>query len=246
LIEDRLEGEELSILALCDGKTIVPLPGAQDFKRAYDGDTGPNTGGMGSYSPVPLCTPAIERQAMEQILEPVAEALAGLGEPYVGVIYAGLMLTPEGLAVVEFNCRFGDPEIQAIVPGLTSDLAEAMFACTEGSLSGVNVSWSDRACVCVVAASAGYPEADPLVTGFPIEGADSAGQLADVEVFHAGTALEDGRLVTSGGRVLGVSGVGSDLGAARRRAYEAISSITFEGMRYRTDIAAKATVGANQ
>ncbi|MDQ4148596.1 MAG: phosphoribosylamine--glycine ligase [Actinomycetota bacterium] len=244
LIEDRLEGEELSILALCDGSTIVALPAAQDFKRAYDGDAGPNTGGMGSYSPVPSCTPDVYEQAMELILHPVAGELARLGEPYVGVIYAGLMLTEQGLAVVEFNCRFGDPELQAILPRLTSDFGEALLAATEGSLKGVEVTWSEESCVCVVAASAGYPEADPLPTGFEIQGVDEVGRREGVYVFHAGTALDDGRLVTAGGRVLSVSAVGDDLEDARSRAYDAVAGISFEGMRYRTDIAARAMARA--
>jgi phosphoribosylamine---glycine ligase len=240
LVEERMEGQELSILALCDGKSVVPLPEAQDFKRAYDGDAGPNTGGMGSYSPVPLCTPELFQQAVDEVLEPVAMAIAELTEPYVGVIYAGLMLTENGLKVVEFNCRFGDPEIQAILPRITSDLAEAILACTEGSLSGVKLSFSDQACVCVVAASEGYPEAEPLVTGFPIEGTDLVDGRNDVQVFHAGTGLADGRLVTSGGRVLGVSALGANLNDARRRAYEVLFGISFQGMRFRTDIASRA------
>ncbi|HEX2259246.1 MAG TPA: phosphoribosylamine--glycine ligase [Actinomycetota bacterium] len=243
LVEERMEGQELSILALCDGKTVVALPEAQDFKRAYDGDTGPNTGGMGSYSPVPVCSPDLFRQAVEEVLEPAAEAMGRFTEPYVGVIYAGLMVTDQGLKVVEFNCRFGDPEIQAIIPRMTSDFGEAILACTEGSLSGVRLTFTEDACVCVVAASAGYPESERLTTGFPIHGADLITEGGDVQIFHAGTALREGRLVSSGGRVLGVSALGFDLGTARKRAYEVLSTISFEGMRYRTDIASRAVQG---
>ena len=240
LVEERMEGQELSILALCDGKTVVALPEAQDFKRAYDGDAGPNTGGMGSYSPVPVCTLDLFGQAVEEVLEPAAEAMGRLKEPYVGVIYAGLMVTDQGLKVVEFNCRFGDPEIQAIIPRMTSDFAEVILACTEGSLSGVRLTFTEDACVCVVAASTGYPESERLTTGFPIHGSGLMSEGDDVQIFHAGTALREGRLVTSGGRVLGVSALGPDIGAARRRAYEVLSDISFEGMRYRTDIALRA------
>jgi phosphoribosylamine---glycine ligase len=242
LIEERMEGQELSILALTDGKSVLAMPAAQDFKRAYDGDLGPNTGGMGSYSPVPICTRGLFDQAVGEVLEPAVAALAEMGVPYVGVVYAGLMATPEGLKVVEFNCRFGDPETQAILPRLTSDLAEAMTACTEGSLAGTSLDCTGRACVSVVAASAGYPEQDPLVTGLPIEGVSDAAQSEDVLFFHAGTAIKKGRLVTSGGRVLSVSALGDGIAEARARAYRALQGISFEGMRYRGDIAAKAAV----
>lgn len=240
LLEERMEGEELSILALCDGKTVLALPAAQDFKRAYDGDAGPNTGGMGSYSPVPACTPEVFRQAIDAALVPAAERLISRGERYVGVIYAGLMMTARGLKVVEFNCRFGDPETQAILPRLHSDLGELMAACTRGELSGMSVESSSRACVCVVAASGGYPESDRLSTGFPISGVAAAAGLQDVEVFHGATAVRNGRLVTAGGRVLGVSALGDGIGQARTRAYEALSYLGFEGMRFRRDIGLRA------
>ncbi|HYN98033.1 MAG TPA: phosphoribosylamine--glycine ligase [Actinomycetota bacterium] len=239
LIEERMEGPELSILAFCDGVTVLPLPAAQDFKRALDGDRGPNTGGMGSYSPVPVATDAVLEEAMERILDPVAAQLAQLGRHYVGVIYAGLMLTPAGLKVVEFNCRFGDPETQAILPRLESDLGELMSATTQGSLAGMKVVCSEQACVSVVAASGGYPEADPLVTGFEITGIDKAESLG-VQVFHSGTAERDGSLVTAGGRVLSVSALGDHLSPARELAYRALGEIGFEGMRFRTDIAERA------
>ncbi len=237
LVEERMTGPELSILAFCDGATVLPLPAAQDFKRSLDDDQGPNTGGMGSYSPVPIATDGVLDQAMDQVLKPVADQLAKMGRTYVGVIYAGLMLTAVGLKVVEFNCRFGDPETQAILPRLQSDLGELMAASTQGSLSGMKVSCSDRACVSVVAASGGYPEADPLPTGFVISGLEAAAQLPGVQIFHAATAERDGELITSGGRVLSVSALGDDIAAARSLAYRALGNISFEGMRYRTDIA---------
>ena len=240
LIEERMTGPELSVLAFCDGSAVLPLPAAQDFKRSLDGDRGPNTGGMGSYSPVPEATDEVLDEAMDRILQPVANQLASMGRRYVGVIYAGLMLTPAGLKVVEFNCRFGDPETQAILPRLESDLGELMWAATEGSLAGMKVSCSDRACVSVVAASGGYPEADPLPTGFAITGLEAAEQLEGVNVFHAATKLRDGQLATSGGRVLAVSALGDDLAGARSLAYRALGHIGFEGMRYRSDIAERA------
>jgi phosphoribosylamine--glycine ligase len=239
LIEERMEGPELSILAFCDGQTVLPLPAAQDFKRSLDGDLGPNTGGMGSYSPVPIATDGVIDEVMDRILNPVAAQLAQMGRHYVGVIYAGLMLTQAGLKVVEFNCRFGDPETQAILPRLESDLGELMTATTQGSLAGVKVACSDQACVSVVAASGGYPDADPLKTGFEITGLDEAEALG-VQVFHSGTAERDGKLVTSGGRVLSVSALGEDLASARKMAYRALEEVRFQAMRFRTDIAEQA------
>lgn len=236
LIEERMEGPELSILAFCDGESVLPLPAAQDFKRSLDGDLGPNTGGMGSYSPVPVATDAVIEEAMDKILNPVAAQLGRMGRYYVGVIYAGLMLTPAGLKVVEFNCRFGDPETQAVLPRLESDLGELMAATTQGGLAGMKVACCDQACVTVVAASGGYPEADPLKTGFEITGLEQAEALG-VQIFHSGTAERDGKLVTSGGRVLSVSALGDDLAGARGLAYRALEEIGFEGMRNRSDIA---------
>ncbi|MEX2553546.1 MAG: phosphoribosylamine--glycine ligase [Actinomycetota bacterium] len=237
LVEDMMEGEELSILAFCDGKNVLPLPAAQDYKRAYDRNKGPNTGGMGSYSPVAVCTDEVMDQAMDKVLQPCADALVKEGENYVGVIYAGLMMTEQGLKVVEFNCRFGDPETQAILPRLESDLGELILASIERSLPGMEIKVSDRACVAVVAASGGYPEQEPLQTGFEIEGLEAAGRLEDVVVFHAATKAQNDRLVTSGGRVLSVSALGDNLEAARTNAYEAIEGISFQGMRFRADIA---------
>ena len=236
LVEEYMEGEELSILAFCDGKTVLPLPAAQDYKRAFDRDKGSNTGGMGSYSPVPACTEEVFEEAVNTVLQPCADALEASGEHYVGVIYAGLMLTENGLKVVEFNCRFGDPETQAILPRLKSDLGELILASTEKSLPGLSVDTSDQACVCVVAASKGYPDEEPQ-TGFEIQGLDAAAEMEDVLVFHAGTKSDGGRIVNVGGRVLGVTGLGDDIAAARDRAYAAIEEIKFQGMCFRSDIA---------
>lgn len=240
LVEERLAGEELSILAFCDGRTVLAMDGAQDFKRAGDGDTGPNTGGMGSHSPVASCTAEVAGVVMDQVLEPIAAALAdpdfGAGEPYVGVIYAGIMLTEAGPKVLEFNCRFGDPETQALLPRLASDLAEPIVACTEGSLAGVSLEWRPEACVAVVAASAGYP--GPPDTGHPISGLDDAAALTGLPVFQAGTTAGlDGSILTAGGRVLSVAALGENSESARRRAYDGLRKVSFAGMWYRTDIA---------
>jgi phosphoribosylamine---glycine ligase len=243
VLEERLVGAELSVLAFSDGKTILPMEAAQDFKRAYDGNRGPNTGGMGSYSPVPACTPGLMDRIADEILEPIGAAVAAEGEPYVGVVYAGLMLTTDGPKVIEFNCRFGDPETQAVLPRLASDrsdLAEAMLACADGTLGQLDLAWRPDACVAVVAASEGYPGSYP--TGQPIRGLEQAGRAEDVTVFHAGTRLgPGGAVVTSGGRVLAVSALGPTVGDARRRAYEGLSAVSFDGMWHRTDIAAEAS-----
>lgn len=236
LIEEKLEGPEVSALALFDGKTVVPLEPAQDFKRVFDGDRGPNTGGMGSYSPVPACPPPVYDSIIDRVIQPITAALNSRQIPYNGVIYAGLMLTAEGAKVIEFNCRFGDPETQALLPRLDSDLVEALLACAEGSLDGVKLQWRSDACVCVVAASEGYP--GEYATGHPILGLQDAATITKIPVFHAGTALgPSGDVVTSGGRVLGVSAVDEDISSARTRAYEAMGKISFDGMHYRSDIA---------
>jgi phosphoribosylamine--glycine ligase len=239
VVEECLTGEELSVLALCDGKTVLPLEPAQDYKRAYDGDRGPNTGGMGSYSPVPSCPPALLDRVIDEVLEPVAGALAQDAEPYVGVIYAGLMLTPEGPKVLEFNCRFGDPETQALIPRVESDLGEAFAACVDGSLDVVKLRWRPQACVAVVAASEGYPAS--AQGGKAIRGVEEAEARTGLPVFHAGTAGgPDGSVVTAGGRVLAVAGLGDDFAEARRRAYDGIAAVSFDGMWYRHDIGARA------
>jgi phosphoribosylamine---glycine ligase len=235
LVEERLAGEELSVLAFSDGKTVLPMQAAQDFKRAHDGDLGPNTGGMGSHSPVPSCTPDVAGKITDQVLEPIAAALAAEGEPYAGVIYAGIMLTPDGPKVLEFNCRFGDPETQALLPRLASDLMEPILACTDGTLSGVRLDWRPDACVAVVAAAAGYPGSSS--TGAPISGLEGAEALTGLPVFQAGTRPgPDGSVVTSGGRVLAVAALGDAPWLARRRAYDGLGQVSFDGMWYRSDI----------
>ncbi len=235
LLEEHLAGREVSALALSDGETVIPLVLAQDYKRALDGDAGPNTGGMGAYSPVPFVDRATEARIRAEILEPAVGALAAEGTPYRGVLYAGVMLTDDGPKVLEFNARFGDPETQAIIPRLRSDPAEAALAVAERRLSGATLDWTPESCVTVVLASGGYPGRHE--TGVEIRGLERATNLPGVTAFHAGTARKDGRVVTAGGRVLAVSAVGRDLAAARERAYEACTLIDFEGKYHRTDIA---------
>jgi phosphoribosylamine---glycine ligase len=241
VLEEHVSGREVSVLALTDGRVMVPLEPAQDFKRALDGDRGPNTGGMGAYSPVPFVDEGIRSRIRDEILEPTVKALEAEGVTYRGVLYAGLMLTEDGPVVLEFNARFGDPETQAVVPRMERDLAETLLACAEGRLAGHEPGWTSEACVTVVLASGGYPGEYP--TGVPIDGLDEAGKSDKVQVFHAGTAWEDGRVVTAGGRVLAVSALGNDLADARRRAYEACGLISFEGMHLRTDIAKEVAGG---
>ncbi|MGH2934518.1 MAG: phosphoribosylamine--glycine ligase [Gaiellaceae bacterium] len=233
-VEELLEGEEVSVFALCDGTAALPLPAAQDYKRIGDGDEGPNTGGMGSYSPVPrLSLPAIE-EIVEQVHRPVLAELAARRAPFVGVLYAGMMLTADGPRVLEFNCRFGDPETQSILPRLDGDLLAALTAAAHGELAGSTLTAAERAAVTVVLAGRDYPERGDA--GTPIEGIDAA-EAEGALVFHAGTALLDGRLVTSGGRILGVTAVGESVADARTAAYAAVGRIDFAGMRYRRDIA---------
>lgn len=232
VIEECLNGPEVSVLAFCDGKTAVTMPSARDHKRAYEGDAGPNTGGMGAFTPPPDVDAALVERIARKAITPVLQNLRAEGKPYVGVLYAGLMLTDDGPKVLEYNCRFGDPETQVILPLLESDLVAIMDACIDGQLDQVPVQWQDAACATVVMASPGYPGSYPK--GLPISGADITGD--DALVFHAGTALKDGVLVTSGGRVLAVSAVGDDLAAALDRAYTRIDQITFEGAHFRRDI----------
>lgn len=241
LVEEHLSGREVSAVAVTDGRAVVPLMLAQDFKRALDGDEGPNTGGMGAYSPVPFVDDEMQSRIVDDVLKAAVAAMDTEGIQYRGALYAGLMLTEEGPKVLEFNCRLGDPETQAVLPRLTSDLGESLLACVEGNLGVYRLGWSPLACVTVVLASGGYPDNHP--TGLPITGLEDAGSIPDVMVFHAGTARRDGRVVTAGGRVLAVSALGEDLAAARRRAYEAASLISFEGMQYRKDIAEEAASG---
>jgi phosphoribosylamine---glycine ligase len=241
LIEEFLEGVEASLLAFTDGQTVLPMESAQDHKAVYDGDRGPNTGGMGALSPAPVLTPAFRKQAVEQILKPAVEELARRGIAYRGVLYAGLMVTASGPKVIEFNCRFGDPEVQALVPRMADDLVPVLLACAEGRLAEVTLAWKSEACVCIVAASGGYP--GDYAKGIPIEGlpGDRVSAADGSVVFHAGTKLDaQGRVVTAGGRVLGVTALGGDLNAARERAYATLRGIRFEGMHYRTDIGFRA------
>ena len=238
LIEEHLEGEELSLLALCDGENVVPLAPAQDYKRIFDGDGGPNTGGMGSYSPVPGIDSRLITEIIDEVHRPIVELMASRGAPFHGVLYAGLMLTAAGPRVLEFNCRFGDPETQAVLPRLRSDLIDLCQASREpGGLSGVEAEFGDDWAVTLVLASAGYPESSS--SGDVIHGVDEA-MATGAEVTHAGTAMRDGELVTAGGRVLNVTALGPDPDAARRRAYDAADLIKFNGRQIRTDIAARA------
>ncbi len=238
LIEECLEGEEASFLAFSDGERVLPLPSSQDHKQVYDGDRGPNTGGMGAYSPAPVVTAAVERRLMEEVMLPTIRGLAAEGTPYRGVLYAGVMISAGRPRVLEFNCRFGDPETQPLLMRLESSLAEVMLACAAGDLSGVKPKWRRQSAVCVVMASGGYP--GPYPKGKVITGLARAEQVPGTAVFHAGTALKEGKVVTSGGRVLGVTSLGEGLEEAVSRAYEAVSRIRFAGAHYRTDIGAKA------
>jgi phosphoribosylamine--glycine ligase len=237
VIEELLEGEELSLFALVDGGNILPLPESRDYSRVGDGDTGPNTGGMGSYSPVPELTEGQVAELVEAIHRPVVDELVSRGTPFIGCLYAGLMLTVDGPRVLEFNCRFGDPETQTIVPRIEGDLAQALLAAANGDLAEVELAAADTAAVTVVLAAEGYPEARDA--GSPIVGVEHA-EAEGALVFHAGTAVRDGQLVTSGGRILNVTGHGDTLDDARAKAYEACERIAFQGARYRRDIAAKA------
>ncbi|PKQ28769.1 MAG: phosphoribosylamine--glycine ligase [Candidatus Anoxymicrobium japonicum] len=238
LIEEFMEGPEVSILSLSDGEAVAHMVPSQDHKRVFDGDQGPNTGGMGAYSPVPLLDAACEAAIHEQVMNGTVIAMRDEGVPYRGVLYGGLMLTSDGMKVLEFNARFGDPETQAVLPRMKSDLVPALRATIDGTVSSLEMDWSPEYCVCVVIASGGYP--GKYSTGIPIRGLVAAATDSKVEIFHAGTALEDGEVVTSGGRVLNVVASGKDFAEARGLAYEAAERISFEGMHYRTDIGFRA------
>ena len=237
LVEEFLEGEEVSLLALCDGKTALALPTAKDYKKIFDGDRGPNTGGMGAHSPSAVLGAEPAARVMREIVHPALSGLAEDGREFRGLLYTGLMLTASGPKVLEFNARFGDPETEAILPRLESDLAEALSACARGSLSGIDLAWKPEACVAVVLASAGYPGA--YQTGHEIRGIEEAEALGGVTVYHAGTAAKDGQVVTAGGRVLVVAGRGATLSEAARQAYAAADRISFEGKTLRRDIGAR-------
>jgi phosphoribosylamine--glycine ligase len=242
LIEEFVEGTEVTAMALTDGRAVRPLALSRDYKRALDDDQGPNTGGMGAYSPVPSGGADVEAEIEEVVLAPAVRALEEEGIRYRGVLYGGLMLTKKGPKVLEFNCRFGDPEAQVVLPRLVANFPELLLASLEGNLSHYQVAWAEGACVGVVLASAGYP--GPVKTGRPISGLADAAGLPQVQVFHAGTVARDGRVVTAGGRVLTVTALGKNHEEARTRAYEACSRINFDGMAYRKDIAADAMEGA--
>jgi len=238
VVEEFMTGEEVSFFALSDGVSALPFGAAQDHKTVWDGDRGPNTGGMGAYSPAPVFDTEVQERAMAQIVRPTIAALAKEGCPYQGVLYVGLMITPAGPRVVEFNCRFGDPECQAILPRLDQDLLPLLDAVAQGRGLPASLAWRREASVCVVAASGGYP--GPYDTGVTITGVEEAGRLAGVTVFHAGTARRDGVLVTAGGRVLGVQALGGDIAGAIARAYAALDRIAFPGMHARRDIGHRA------
>jgi phosphoribosylamine--glycine ligase len=239
VIEERLTGQEASILAIVDGNTIVPLEASQDHKPAYDDDRGPNTGGMGAYSPTPVVTPELMDQIIEKALVPTVHALKKEGRLFRGVLYAGLIITNQGPKVLEFNARFGDPEAQPVLMRLKSDLAAILLAAAEGRLKDVpELVWDPRPAVCVVMAAEGYPGA--YEKGAPIRGIDEAEKLADVKVFHAGTARHGDRIVTNGGRVLGVTALGENVPAAKLRAYQAVKCIRWDGAWCRKDISDKA------
>jgi phosphoribosylamine---glycine ligase len=232
LIEERLSGPELSLMAFCDGRTVLPMLPARDHKRAFDGDQGPNTGGMGAFAPA--AGDDLVQEIVRTALQPAVDGMAARGAPYRGVLYAGLMLTAAGPRVLEFNCRFGDPETQAVLPLLESDLVEVMQACAGGRLDQIDLRWRPGACAAVILAAPGYPGS--YAKGLPIAGVEEAAAMEQVAVFHAGTTRRDGQLVSDGGRVLAVSGLGEDLTAALDRAYTAVSHIEFDGAHYRRDI----------
>lgn len=238
LIEDCLVGEEASILAFADGKTVVPMVSSQDHKAVYDGDLGPNTGGMGAYSPAPVVTPELAAEVERTVLRPCIEGMAREGIPYKGVLYAGLMITPNGPKVIEFNCRFGDPETQVVLPRMTSDLVPVLMACCDGTLERSSLTWDSGACVSVVMASGGYPK--EYRKGIAIHGIDAAEREAGVFVFHAGTAKSADALVTNGGRVLNVTATGPDIATTIEKAYSGVKHIHFDAAHYRTDIGYRA------
>ena len=238
VIEEFLEGEELSFLCLSDGKHVVPLVPAQDHKRIGEGDTGPNTGGMGVYSTSQMLEPTMTEWIMHHVAEPTIRGMAEENAPFTGVLYCGLMMTAKGPQVLEYNARFGDPETQAILVRLESDLIETLEACVDGRLAETQLRWSPGASACVIASSSGYPGS--YKTGLPITGLSLAAQVPGVEVFHSGTAQVGGKIVTSGGRVLGVTASGDSLEEALARAYEAIAHVHFDGIYYRSDIGHRA------
>ena len=238
VVEEFLEGEEASFFALCDGETAIALASAQDHKRAFDGDQGPNTGGMGAYSPAPVMTPEASRRAMEEIVLPTVRAMKALGAPYKGVLYAGLMLTAQGPKLIEYNVRFGDPECQVLMLRLMSDLTPALLASCDGMLKNFDLRWYPDAALTVVMAAKGYPGS--AAKGSPIEGLEEAGEVEGVEIFHAGTKVEGGRVLTNGGRVLNVCALGKSVAEAQARAYRAVDRIRWPDGFCRRDIGFRA------
>jgi phosphoribosylamine--glycine ligase len=234
VVEEFMEGEEASFFALCDGEHALPLPTAQDYKRAFDGDKGPNTGGMGAYSPAPVMTEAMCARVMEQMIKPTLRALAAMGSPYRGVLYAGVMVTKDGPKLVEYNARFGDPECQVLMLRMMSDVVPALIACVDGQLKNFSLRWFDDAALTVILATRGYP--GDYAKGSVIEGLDDAAKVDSIEIFHAGTALKDGRIVANGGRVLNVCALGKTVTEAQARAYQAVDRIRWPEGFYRRDI----------
>jgi len=234
VVEEFLVGEEISVLAFADGKNVLALDSAQDHKAAYDGDRGPNTGGMGAYSPAPLLTPALKEQVMREILQPAVDAMAKEGRLFRGILYAGLMLTANGPKTLEFNVRWGDPETQPLLARLKTDLIDLMNASIDGTLDKISAEWAQETAVCVVMAAKGYPES--YEKGKIISGIENADKEIGVKVFHAGTKSVSGNILTNGGRVLGVTALGADRDTAIQNAYKAVEKITWDGIHYRKDI----------
>jgi phosphoribosylamine--glycine ligase len=240
LVEEYLRGEEASILAFSDGKNVIPLESAQDHKRAYDNDEGPNTGGMGAYSPAPVVTDDIASRVHDEILSPIVKGMAKEGIPYKGILYAGLMITEEGPKVIEFNCRFGDPEAQAVIPRIATDFLRPILACCDGTLDKVKFRWSKSKCVCVVLASGGYPGS--YQKGMDINGLEKIDNMENILCFHAGTSTDkEGNVVTNGGRVLGICGMGNTIKDTIKLTYGAVRKVSFKDGFYRKDIGRKAT-----
>ena len=238
VVEEYLVGEEASYIAFTDGKTILPMASSQDHKPIFDGDEGPNTGGMGAYSPAPVVTDKVHEKILEKILRPLIQGMGEEGRPYKGVLYAGLMIHDSQPKVLEFNARFGDPETQPVLMRMKGDIVPILEACIKGNLSQYQIEWDNRASVCVVMASKGYP--GDYEKGKAIKGLKEVSQMKDVFVFHAGTGLKDGQIVTNGGRVLGVTGLGKDIPRAIERTYQAVKKISWDGVHYRKDIGQKA------
>ncbi|NLC71208.1 MAG: phosphoribosylamine--glycine ligase [Desulfuromonadaceae bacterium] len=238
VVEEFLAGEEASFFAFTDGRNILPLAACQDHKAAFDNDSGPNTGGMGAYSPAPVVTPALYDRIVAEVVRPTIAGMAAEGRPYRGILFIGLMISGERIRVLEYNVRFGDPETQPLLMRMKSDLVPVLLACAKGHLEKERLEWHDQTAVCVVMASGGYP--DSYREGFEIHGLEEAAGMDDLFVFHAGTALKDGRIVNNGGRVLGVTGLGRDVAAAIQRAYAGVAKISWDGVHYRHDIGRKA------